>query len=155
MTQIAPEPKFFRIAHQAGLAAEAAARLAEEVAAEFGRRDENPFAFAARDASGGWIGGINGAIHWRWLYVAQFFVAPDWRGQGVGRALLAEAEVLARAENCVGLYLDTFSPAAERFYRAQGFAVAGRIENFPPGAARTFLSKTLAPSSETGAVTTP
>ncbi len=145
MTQIVREPKFFRIARQAGSGAGAAtaARLAEEVAAEFGSRDESPFALAAHDGSGGWIGGINGVIHWRWLYVAQFFVAPDWRGQGVGRALLAEAEVFARETNCVGLYLDTFSPAAERFYRAQGFAVAGRIENFPPGAARIFLSKPL------------
>ncbi|MGO8737879.1 GNAT family N-acetyltransferase [Rhodoblastus sp.] len=145
MTQIAPEPKFFRIAREAGAdaGAQTAARLAEDVAATFGPRDESPFALAAHESSGGWIGGIRGVIHWRWLYVAQLFVAPGWRGQGLGRALLAEAESLAREKNCVGIYLDTFSPNAEGFYRAQGFAVAGRIENFPPGAARTFLSKPL------------
>jgi GNAT superfamily N-acetyltransferase len=145
MTQIAPEPKAFRIAHETGpnAGAETAARLAEEVAASFGARDETYFALAARDASERWIGGIKGVIHWRWLYVAQFFVAPSWRGKGLGRALLAEAEALAREKNCVGLYLDTFSPAAERFYRAQGFVVAGRIENFPPAATRTFLSKPI------------
>ncbi len=145
MTQIAPEPKFFRIAREAGAdaGAQTAARLAEDVAATFGPRDESPFALAAHEFSGGWIGGIRGVIHWRWLYVAQLFVAPGWRGQGLGRALLAEAESLAREKNCVGIYLDTFSPNAEGFYRAQGFAVAGRIENFPPGAARTFLSKPL------------
>ena len=145
MTQIAPEPKPFRIARETGpgAGAKTAASLAGEIAAEFGRRDESPFALAAHDASGGWIGGIKGVIHWRWLYVAQFFVAPDWRGKGVGRALLGEAEIYAREKDGVGIYLDTFSPTAERFYRAQGFAVAGRIENFPPGAARTFLSKGL------------
>jgi GNAT superfamily N-acetyltransferase len=143
MTQIAREPKFFRVARETDAGAETAARLAEEVAQKFGPRDESPFALAAHDASGGWIGGIKGVIHWRWLYVAQFFVAPDWRGQGVGRALLGEAEIYARKKGCAGIYLDTFSPAAECFYRAQGFAVAGRIENFPPGATRTFLSKGL------------
>ena len=145
MTQIAREPKSIRIAREPvpGAGAETTARLAEEIAAAFGPRDESPFALSAHDASGGWIGGIKGVIHWRWLYVAQFFVAPDWRGKGVGRALLVEAEVFAREKNCAGLYLDTFSPAAECFYRAQGFVVAGRIENFPPGASRTFLSKPL------------
>jgi GNAT superfamily N-acetyltransferase len=145
MTQIAREPKSFRVARETGPDAGAltAARLADDVTATFGPRDESPFALAAHDASGGWIGGIKGVIHWRWLYVAQFFVAPDWRGKGVGRALLGEAEALAREKNCVGLYLDTFSPAAENFYRAQGFAMAGRIDNLPPGASRTFLSKQL------------
>ncbi len=145
MTQFAPQPNVFRISREAGPDAglETAARLAGEVAAEFGPRGESPFALAAHDASGGWIGGIKGVIHWRWLYVAQFFVVPDWRGKGVGCALLTEAEVFARAQNCVGLYLDTFSPAAVSFYLARGFVVAGRIENFPPGAARIFLSKSL------------
>jgi hypothetical protein len=42
------------------------------------------------------------------------------------------------------MYLDTFDPGATYFYRKCGFITAGRIENFPPGAARTFLCKRLA-----------
>lgn len=122
-------------------ARETAARLAEEVAAQHGPRAEKPFALAARDAAGGWIGGINGVIHWRWLYVSQFFVVPGQRGRGLGRALLAAAEIFARENGCVGVYLDTFSPEAAAFYRKCGFAIAGKIENFPPGAVRTFLKK--------------
>jgi GNAT superfamily N-acetyltransferase len=121
--------------------------LAEEVAGQHGPRDEKPFALVARDASEGWIGGVNGVIHWRWLYVAQFFLTPEWRGNGLGHSLLAEAEKLAHENACVGIYLDTFDAGALEFYRKCGFAVAGRIENFPPGAARTFLSKALTPAS--------
>jgi GNAT superfamily N-acetyltransferase len=118
-------------------------RLADEVAAKHGPRNEEKFALAARDEAGGWIGGINGLIHWRWLYIGQFYLLPDWRGNGLGRALLAEAEAYARERGCVGLYLDTFDPGALDFYRKCGFDVVGRIENFPPGAARTFLSKSF------------
>jgi GNAT superfamily N-acetyltransferase len=148
MAENPPQPKNFCIRREAAPESGQMTReaLAAEVATEFGPRDECAFVLAARDAAGGWIGGINGVIHWRWLYVAQFLVAPDWRGQGLGCALLAEAESLARETSCVGIYLDTFSPRALDFYRANGFAVAGRIENFPPGAARTYLSKSLTPA---------
>ncbi|MCI4678225.1 GNAT family N-acetyltransferase [Rhodoblastus acidophilus] len=155
MTEIAPEPNLFSIEREPGPAAgrETAAHLADEVAAEFGPRDESSFALAARDAAGCRIGGIKGVIHWRWLYVAQFFVASSWRGRGLGRALLRQAEALAREKDCVGLYLDTFSPRAEKFYLAQGFTVAGRIENFPPGAARIFLFKSLGQARDGAAKT--
>ncbi|HUO54937.1 MAG TPA: GNAT family N-acetyltransferase [Rhodoblastus sp.] len=121
--------------------------LAEDVAAEFGPRNERIFSLAARDADGGWVGGVKGVIHWRWLYIAQIFIEPSHRGHGLGSALLGEAELLAKDNDCVGLYLDTFSPRALDFYRANGFVVAGRIDNFPPGAARTFLYKPLTPAS--------
>jgi GNAT superfamily N-acetyltransferase len=148
MTENSSQPKNFYIHREAAPNAERMTRetLAAEVASEFGPRDESAFVLAARDKAGGWIGGVNGLIHWRWLYVAQFLVASEWRGQGLGCALLAEAESLARESGCVGIYLDTFSPRALDFYRANGFATAGRIENFPPGAARTFLSKPLRPA---------
>jgi GNAT superfamily N-acetyltransferase len=124
--------------------AQASARaLGEEVAAQFGPRDEKTFALVARDATGAVLGGVNGVIHWRWLYVAQVYVAPQARGAGLGCALLARAEDFAHENNCVGIYLDTFSADACAFYQRRGFAVAGRIENFPPGAARVFLAKKL------------
>lgn len=125
-------------------------RLSGELAEAYGSRDEKPLILTASDPDGGWIGGLNGVIHWRWLYIAQLFVAPSRRGFGAGRALLAKAEELAREGDCVGLYLDTFSPSALKFYRANGFAIVGRIENFPPGAVRTFLSKSITLASASG-----
>jgi len=63
MTEIASQPKTFYIrregAPEAGLMARD--RLAEEVAAEFGPRAEKPFALAAHDATGGWIGAAGGS----------------------------------------------------------------------------------------------
>ena len=146
MTKNAASTKTFCIVRETPsqeLARQTAEKLGAEVAAAHGPRDEKPFALSARESNGGWIGGINGVIHWRWLYIGQFYLDPERRGQGIGRALLAEAEILARENECVGIYLDTFDAGALAFYRKCGFEVAGRIDNFPPGAARTYLSRTF------------
>lgn len=124
--------------------------LGAEVAAEFGPRDERSFALLARGASGDVVGGVNGVIHWRWLYVAQFYVAPQARGVGLGGALLARAQDFACENNCVGIYLDTFSASACAYYQRRGFVVTGRIDNFPPGASRVFLTKSLSLSPLAG-----
>jgi GNAT superfamily N-acetyltransferase len=117
--------------------------LEGEVAARFGPRDEAPFSILAYDETQIVVGGLNGASHWGWRYIRHFWVAQGWRGRGVGRSLLQRAETDARARNCIGLYLDTFDPGAAQFYARCGFAPFGRIEDFPPGHARTFLYKKL------------
>lgn len=123
--------------------AELAARLRAEIEARHGPRDEAPFAILSRDASGALIGGVNGATHWRWLYVRHLWVARPERGRGLSRRLMAEAEALAAARDCVGLYIDTFDPRVALFYESLGFSRAGDIAEFPPGGRRIFLSKRL------------
>lgn len=51
-------------------------------------------------------------------------VDPDCRRQGVGRALMAEAERLLRAEGCpkINLQIRTSNASAIEFYRHLGFA---------------------------------
>ncbi|QGM44520.1 GNAT family N-acetyltransferase [Methylocystis heyeri] len=128
---------------EAGESPFVAVLLAAEIAPKFGPRDERPFSILASDQQGVFIGGANGQSHWRWLYVRHFFVAPEWRRRGLGRRLMAQVEALARARECVGIYLDTFEESAARFYESCGFARCGGIENFPPGAARIYLKKEL------------
>lgn len=121
---------------------EVAERLGAEIAQRFGPRDERLLTIVIR-RRGVLVAGLNGASHWRWLYIRQFFVAPDWRRQGLGRRLMAQAETEARARGCVGVYLDTFEESVALLYERLGFARCGRIENFPVGAARIFLCKAL------------
>lgn len=124
--------------------AELAARLGEEIAARFGPRGETPVSIVAHDPQGTLVAGLNGASHWRWLYIRHLWVAQSQRGSGWGRRLIAEAERVAEERGCVGLYVDTFDPRAAAFYEALGFTRAGEIVGFPPGHARCFLSKVLA-----------
>jgi ribosomal protein S18 acetylase RimI-like enzyme len=56
-------------------------------------------------------------------YVDALAVAPGARRQGVARALLADAEAIARAEGANGVSLDTGleNTAARRLYEASGY----------------------------------
>lgn len=122
---------------------EIAESLAAEIAQRFGPSDAQPVSIMLRTPEGATVAGLNGVSHWRWLYVRHVFVAPVWRGQGIGRELMALAEREAHRRGCVGVYLDTFSEGTAAFYERLGFARCGRIEDFPAGGARIFLRKTL------------
>ena len=121
------------------------ATLSVEIAARFGPRNELPLSILAYDGDT-LVGGLNGVTHRGWCYIRHFWVEASWRKQGVGRRLLARAEMEARARQCLGLYLDTFDPGVAQFYEHCGFLRFGQIDDFPPGHARAFLYKKL-PSS--------
>jgi len=123
-------------------ALEIATRLGAHVAADFGPRDEAPLSVFAYDGDE-LVAGLNGATHWRWLYVRNLWTVSERRGRGLGAALLAAAEGKARERGCIGAYIDTFDPRAAAFYERRGFARFGAIADFPPGAQRIFLSKRL------------
>ena len=123
--------------------AEIATRLGAEIAAQFGPRDETPFSILARNAEDALLGGVNGVIHWRWLYIRHLWVAETARGDGLGRQLIMAAEAQARARDCIGVYIDTFDPRIAAYYEGAGFSRAGEIADFPPGGQRIYLSKRL------------
>ena len=128
---------------EAGESAEIAVRLGAEIAAQFGPRDETPLSILARAGEEELLGGLNGVIHWRWLYIRHLWVAEAARGAGLGRQLIAAAEAQARLRNSIGVYIDTFDPRVAAFYERAGFKRTGEIVDFPPGGQRIYLSKRL------------
>ena len=88
-------------------------------------------------------GGLTARIGFGWMFVELLFVPERLRGQGVGRQLMEQAEVVARDKGCVGIWLDTFSFQAPGFYQKLGYAVFGEIANYPAGSSRFFLHKHL------------
>ena len=86
-------------------------------------------------------GGLWAVSYYEWMFVELLFIPPALRGQGMGRQLIAEAENVARQRNCRGMWLDTFSFQAPRFYEKLGFQLFGRIEDYPPGSSRSFYAK--------------
>ena len=106
-------------------------------------RDYRDVAVLIRDEAGATIGGLSGYTSYRWMFVELLFVPEHLRGQDIGTQLMAQAEAHARSLGLVGIWLDTFSFQARPFYEKLGYSIFGTIEDYPPGGARYFLSKTL------------
>jgi GNAT superfamily N-acetyltransferase len=94
-----------------------------------------------RDDAGSVAGGFWGTTLFRWLRVEMLFVPEPLRGLGVGTALMALAERDARARDCVGAYVDTFSFQAPAFYTKLGFTPFGVLDGVPPGHSRIYFRK--------------
>ena len=69
-----------------------------------------------------------GGLEWnRRVLLWHLYVAPAWRGQGIGRALVDRALAYARGLGARALYVETpnINYPAVRFYRGLGFTLAG------------------------------
>ncbi|MBA17074.1 MAG: GNAT family N-acetyltransferase [Sphingomonas sp.] len=111
--------------------------------AQAGDGRHRPVAIMLRSDDGIERGGLWGNIGYDWMFVDLLVVPEDARGQGLGAALMAEAERIARADGCVGIRLDTFEFQARGFYEKLGFTLFGTIEDHPVGSSRYFLSKRI------------
>lgn len=88
---------------------------------------------------------------WSWNQVAwlgDIIVADDWRGCGIGRALLSKMEQRAREAGCRVImdHPPTNHPVVH-FYLSQGYRMCGYNDTFFPGENPTalFLCKALPP----------
>lgn len=95
------------------------------------------------DETGEHVGGLWGKTIYDWLFVEWLAVPEEHRGQDWGTVLMREAEKLARASDCIGLWLDTFEFQARGFYEKLGFEVFGTLEDHPVGQRRYFMSKRI------------
>jgi putative acetyltransferase len=77
--------------------------------------------------------------------IKRMFVAPEARGQGVGRRILAELEAPARQAgiSCLPLETGTRQPDAVALYRAAGFREVPPFAGYPDDPRSVFMEKTL------------
>ena len=85
------------------------------------------------------IAGLTGYTCWSWLYIETLAVAAEHRGQGLGAALVQEAERIGRDRDCHAVWVDTFSFQAPEFYRRLGYIPFGVLPDFPSGQERIFF----------------
>jgi GNAT superfamily N-acetyltransferase len=88
-------------------------------------------------------GGLWGRIGYDGLFVELLAVPEAARGQGLGRALMVQAETIAREAGCAGIWLDTYEFQARGFYERLGFTLFGTLPDHPVGQRRFFLMKRL------------
>lgn len=95
------------------------------------------------------IGGLVASTAYGWLLVKILWVDSRWRGSGIGSSLMRHAEGVAVARGCHGVWLDTSSSDAYKFYLSLGFEVFGELQNnkghTPVGHQRWFMKKLLEP----------
>jgi GNAT superfamily N-acetyltransferase len=77
------------------------------------------------------------------LYIDVLWVDERCRGQGFGRALIEEAERIAREHGCTFAHTTTFSYQAPAFYQRAGYTVLAAMDDYPEGITRYFLRKKL------------
>ncbi|MEN7341462.1 MAG: GNAT family N-acetyltransferase [Pseudomonadota bacterium] len=104
---------------------------------------KHPFKWLVKDDRQALKAALTADVLWDWMYVDELWVDADWRGRGVARALMQEAESFARSEHLSGLWLWTQSWQAADFYKKLGYVEFTRFENFPKGHARIGFRKQL------------
>lgn len=142
MTPVSPAP-VIQPASAEDTRAVFAGLLAFNQAASGDALDDQPVNRVIHDDAGQVVAGIAADVCGGWLMVHALWVDDTRRGEGLGQALLAEAEQQARALGAHAVTLDTFSWQAEGFYLKHGYEMFGRLQDFPPGHQRMYLRKSL------------
>lgn len=83
-------------------------------------------------------------------YIQSVYVAPEWRGKGIGSDLMvfAEKRVFKETPNAF-VCVSSFNKGAQRLYERLGFEVIGELKDYiVPGHSELLLRKTIAPLTE-------
>lgn len=121
--------------------------LLASLRSELPQAQNTSLVLAIRDKQHAVIGGLTASTSYGWFLIKCLWVVPDLRGQGLGRALMQDAQARALKMGCHAAWLDTSHPRAMAFYESLGYEVFGKLANeahhFPPTHCRWFMKKTL------------
>jgi ribosomal protein S18 acetylase RimI-like enzyme len=102
-----------------------------------------PLHILLHDQDGHLLGGLIADTYWNWLNVDDFWLDERFRDQGIGRRMLAAAEIEAMNRGCIHAKLETFSFQARGFYEKCGYRVVGQLDDYPPGQSFYWMQKDL------------
>lgn len=111
--------------------------------ASLGGTEGDELAIFVRDSDGALLGGIAGFTWLGWMQVNVLWVREDRRGRGLGRRLLAAAEVEGKRRGAHTVLLETHTFQAPDFYPKYGYVVYATIEGYPPGHSKLLFRKDL------------
>ncbi len=96
-----------------------------------------------KNAQGQVFGGIFCYTFLYCLYIDDLWIDECCRGKGYGKALLLEAERIAREGGCTFSHTCTFSYQAPDFYQRNEYKIFGILDDYPEGIIQYFLKKKL------------
>jgi len=77
------------------------------------------------------------------LYIDVLWLDESYRGKGYGKALIEQAEKIAKEKGCIFSHTCTFSYQSPEFYKACGYEVFAELRDYPDGIVQYFLKKKL------------
>lgn len=77
------------------------------------------------------------------MEIGSLWVDESMRGQGLGQKLTEMAETEGVKRGCTFAYTNTFTWQAPGFYEKLGYALYGKLENFPEGNALSYYRKSI------------
>lgn len=118
-----------------------AAAHAEDIAETFLAGDPDQAAFVAQDEDGALVGFVEASIRRDYVdgcdtspvaFGEGAFIRPEWRGTGVGRALVEAVAAWGRAKGCTELASNALleNTASHAFHEAVGFEETERVVFF-------------------------
>lgn len=109
--------------------------------AAHGPEEPRPLNVVAKDDNGQLIGGVSCRTVYQNLLVEVLWVDKAYRGTGLGRRLMEQAEQQAKSRGCLQAQVDTLSFQAPDFYQKLGFEVVGIVPSVAGNPERYFLVK--------------
>jgi GNAT superfamily N-acetyltransferase len=107
-----------------------------------GRFEFKPLSITLRHR-GAIVGGLCGETYLGWMFISLLWIADEFRGKGFGSKIMQAAEKEARRRGVKNAYVDTFSFQAPDFYEKLGYREFGRLDSFPAGFHRSWMTKAL------------
>jgi ribosomal protein S18 acetylase RimI-like enzyme len=96
-----------------------------------------------RTDAGALYAGLHGHSWGGYCEIKSLWVAEEWRGRGIGSALIEAAEAEAIGRGCDRIILSTHSFQAPDFYARHGFRIVAEIADCPRGFSHLLLIKTI------------
>jgi len=77
------------------------------------------------------------------MYIDVLWLDETYRGRGHGKALISQAEQIAKENGCIFAHTCTFSYQSPEFYKACGYEIFAELSDYPDGIVQYFFKKKL------------
>ncbi|MEK7079655.1 MAG: GNAT family N-acetyltransferase [Patescibacteria group bacterium] len=106
-------------------------------------RNPKKFSLLLKDKNDVVLGGIIVCFLWNGMEITSLWVDKKLRNQGWGKKLIMAVEKEAVKRGCAFAYTNTFSWQAPEFYTKLGYALYGKLDDFPEGNSLGYYCKKL------------
>jgi ribosomal protein S18 acetylase RimI-like enzyme len=106
-------------------------------------REVDTHSIIIKDESNTFIGCVIVTFLYNGMEIATLWVDEKARGQGLGQKLMEMAETEGKKRGATFAYTNTFTWQAPGFYEKLGYALYGKLDDFPVGNSLSYYRKDL------------